>query len=54
MSLEINVNDVANEASVLRIKRGLHEGTHKLSCGPNTFVGIAEVKLSPYWSLYAI
>ena len=25
-----------------------------MSCGPKTFVGMAEVKLSPYWSLYAL
>ena len=29
-------------------------GTHKLSCGPNIFVGIAEVKLHPNSSLYAL
>lgn len=29
-------------------------GTYKLSCGPKTFVGIALVKLSPNWSLYAL
>ena len=28
--------------------------TNKLSCGPNTFVGIAEVKLQPNSSLYAL
>jgi len=27
---------------------------HKLSCGPNTFVGIADVKLHPNSSLYAL
>jgi hypothetical protein len=27
---------------------------HKLSSGPNTFVGIAEVKLHPNSSLYAL
>jgi hypothetical protein len=25
-----------------------HNDTYKLSCGPNTLVGMAEVKLDPY------
>jgi hypothetical protein len=34
--------------------REVQQGSYKLSLGPNTFVGIAEVKLHPNSSLYAL
>ena len=49
-----NAAEVTSERHLeLRTSRTL-DVTHKLSCGPKTFVGMAEVKLSPYWSLYAL